>query len=260
MTGHSKYWSFCSLFAAALLSTAACSSRSDSAEESDPGGQQPPPKKEATSGTCTTASPTTSATQECSAKAYECGDLACTPSGAASPVTVNCGTCSPDKECTLNKCVLLQSGPPQGSESPSDIDDKGDMDGTNGTPALDIIATQSFLSGGQPWVRVRFAAPWPPEQVVSYSAKVTLLDGAKNAGASLTTQLQAGTTSIAVSGVAKEKVKFIAETNGFRVLFGDASLAHDFYSAETRVKKTSGSPEATDQAGPHPFSTTETGF
>lgn len=247
-------------FGASLALLVACSSREDdSGTTPDAGGATLPPSQNPEA--CASADPRATPEEECAAHGFSCGDSSCKSANGAETIAFSCGACSPDKECLVNQCVVRQAGPPQGSESPSDVDDAGDLDAENGHPALDILASQSFLSAGQPWVRVRFVEAWPPPtSLASYQVKIDLLDGAQANKASFTLRFQAEDTVFSTTGIASDKTQFVAEAKGFRVLFGDASLAPASYAVESRVVKTSGGTEAQDTSGPHPFSQTEIAF
>jgi hypothetical protein len=138
-------------------------------------------------------------------------------------------------------------------------DPVGDLDQTNGHPALDIAGTQAFVDGDQPWVRTTCSAMWPPpDDLYSWYCTATLYDGTVPV-ASCTEQRHAGTKSELVTGIDKSKVTFAIEAEGFRCKFAEP-IAHTSYGVECGTVIAQGKPRVTDETGTVPATKQQSSF
>jgi hypothetical protein len=127
--------------------------------------------------------------------------------------------------------------------------DSVDLDPADGDPSLDIASSQIYFEGGAPWVRVAFFGPWPPSQQL-YAWSCAVLLGTENAPvATYTVQGSAGTQSGFADGIDDAKVTFAVEAKGFRVRFGETTLAFDRYGIECSVQKTAAGAMVQDTSG-----------
>lgn len=127
--------------------------------------------------------------------------------------------------------------------------DPMDLDAVDGDPSLDISSSEIFFESGAPWVRVRFYGAWPPPaQLDSWQCAVLL--GTENAPVvTYTVQGDLGVQTDFADGIDKAKMTFAVEPRGFRVRFGETTLAFDRYGLECSVKKTPQGTTAQDTSG-----------
>ena len=127
--------------------------------------------------------------------------------------------------------------------------DPMELDAINGDPALDIASSDLYFDSGNPWVRVTFFGAWPPAQQL-HSWQCSILLGTENAPvATYTTQGTSGVVTDFVEGIEKAKMTFVVEPKGFRVRFGEATLAFDRYGLECSVQKTPQGTRVQDTSG-----------
>jgi hypothetical protein len=125
--------------------------------------------------------------------------------------------------------------------------DPTDNDPMGYEPSLDIVRSWIYFDNGQPWVRVEFAASWPPPATLAYWSCSVSLGTADAPVETYTAQDFSGTRTDTSDTVPMSKITFAAEPKGFRVLFADATLKFDHYAIETSVKATNDAGAATLQ-------------
>jgi hypothetical protein len=164
-----------------------------------------------------------------------CALLACSSATKSNAAPSDAGTAD----------APLDSAPdvvdPMSNADPEDLE--------NGDPALDIASSEILFDNGAPWVRVTFYGAWPPSpQISSWGCSVLL--GTANAPVVTYTRLgSSGTESDEVNGIDAAKITYEKEPMGFRVRFGDTTLAFDRYAIESNVEVTAGGAEVQDSSG-----------
>jgi hypothetical protein len=168
------------------------------------------------------------------------------------PLALAMVACSANKDAASDAAVpdagALVDGAPDVVDPTSNADPE-DLDPVNGDPALDIASSEIFFDNGAPWVRVTFYGAWPPPaQLSSWACSVFL--GTANVPVVTYTHLgSSGRESDEVDGIDAAKITYQKEPMGFRVRFGDTTIAFDRYAVQSTVEKTAGGAQAQDASG-----------
>lgn len=127
--------------------------------------------------------------------------------------------------------------------------DPKDLDAKNGDPSLDIASSGLFFDNDVAWVRVVFYGDWPPPSQLDSWSCATIL-GTENAPVvNYTVHASHGAQTAAADGIVETKVTFAQEPRGFRVRFGDPTLAFDRYGIECTVQRSADGIAAQDTSG-----------